>query len=214
MSTPQKPKPAKLIVGLFLNDKVIIRKVTESLAAYCGQPDAVSPWLSFHHTDYYAPEMGQPLFRRLFAFADLIEQDTLSDIKLFANKLEQDFMSGGKRLVNIDPGYLLAERFVLATGKNYTHRIYLRDGIYADLTLIYNKGIFHPLDWTYPDYTEGEMFTFLECVRKKYLWQIKGDHSPHRKERKERPEVITDVNNIEIRSTKSETNSNDQNTKS
>jgi hypothetical protein len=184
MSTPQKPKPAKLIVGLFLNDKVIIKKVTESLAAYCGQPDAVSPWLSFYHTDYYTPEMGQPLFRRLFAFADLIEQDTLSDIKLFTNKLEQDFMSGGNRLVNIDPGYLLAERFVLATGKNYTHRIYLRDGIYADLTLIYNKGRFHPLDWTYPDYAEEGVLAFLGSVRVKYLRQIKCNGLYHRKDAK------------------------------
>ncbi len=184
MSTPQKPKPAKLIVGLFLNDKVIISKVTESLVAYCGQPDAISPWLSFHHTDYYTPEMGQPLFRRLFAFGDLIEQESLSDIKLFTNKLERDFMSRGKRRVNIDPGYLLAERFVLATGKNYTHRIYLRDGIYADLTLIYNKGSFHPLDWTYPDYTDGEMLTFLEGVRGKYLRQIYLTAKTQRTQRK------------------------------
>ncbi len=184
MSTPQKPEPAKLIVGFFLKEKEIIGRVAESLAACFGQPDAISPWLSFHHTDYYTTEMGQPLFRRLFAFDDLTGQDRLADIKLRTNRLEKELMSGGKRRVNIDPGYLLAERFVLATGKNYTHRIYLRDGIYADLTLTYQRGKFRQLDWTYPDYTEGEMLTFLEGVRKKYLCQIQCKDLYHRKDAK------------------------------
>jgi hypothetical protein len=173
MSIPQRPKRAKLIVGLFLKEKEIVKSVAEKLAANFGQPDAVSPWLSFHHTDYYHREMGGPLARRLFAFDDLIAQDRLADIKLLTNRIEDDFMVDGKRRVNIDPGYLLAERFVLATGKNYAHRIYLRDGIYADLTLTYHDGKFCPLDWTYPDYTEEGILTFLKSVREKYLWQMK-----------------------------------------
>jgi hypothetical protein len=173
MSIPQRPNPAKLIVGLFLKERELITGVAESLAAYFGQSDVVSPWLSFHHTDYYDREMGQPLSRRFFSFADLIEQDRLADIKLLTNRIEQDFMVGGNRRVNIDPGYLLAERFVLASGKNYAHRIYLRDGIYADLTLTYHGGKFCPLHWTYPDYTETGVLTFLGSVRKKYLWQIR-----------------------------------------
>lgn len=173
MSIPQRPKPAKLVVGLFLKEREIIKSVAEDLAAYFGQPDGVSPWLSFHHTDYYDREMGRPLSRRLFSFADLIGQDRLADIKLLTNRIEQDFMVGGNRRVNIDPGYLLAERFVLATGKNYAHRIYLRDGIYADLTLTYHGGKFFPLHWTYPDYTEAGILTFLGSVRDKYLWQIR-----------------------------------------
>lgn len=173
MSIPQRPKLAKLIVGVFVKEREIITRVADNLSACFGQPDAISPWLSFHHTDYYSKEMGAPLARRLFAFGALIEQDRLPDIKLLTNSIEKDFMVAGKRRVNIDPGYLLAERFVLATGKNYAHRIYLRDGIYADLTLTYHDGKFCPLQWTYPDYTEEGILILLKSAREKYLWQIK-----------------------------------------
>ena len=130
------------IIIVFLKEKEISKSIADNLTAYFGQPDAISPWLSFHHTEYYRREMGGPLVRRLFAFGNLILQDRLPGIKLLTNRIEKDFMVDGKRRVNIDPGYLLAERFVLATGKNYTHRIYLRDGIYADLTLTYQGGKF------------------------------------------------------------------------
>ncbi|MFV9691147.1 MAG: DUF4416 family protein [Desulfobacteria bacterium] len=173
MSIPQRPKPAKLIVGCIVNQKNIIEKVAEDLCACFGQPDSISPWLSFHHTDYYIPEMGRPLFRRMFAFNDLIGQDSIPAIKLSTNRIENSLAREKRRCVNIDPGYLLAEHFVLATGKNYSHRIYLQHGIYADLTLIFQKGKFHPLDWTYPDYTEEGILVFLESARRKYLWQMR-----------------------------------------
>jgi hypothetical protein len=96
----------------------------------------------------------------------------LADIKCFTNDLEDRSSAEGKRLINVDPGYLLPERFVLATGKNYTHRIYLKAGIYADLTLIYYKGQFRPLEWTYPDYAGEPVIGFLESVRDKYLYQL------------------------------------------
>jgi hypothetical protein len=129
--------------------------------------------LLFDHTDYYEPEMGAPLFRRVMAFCNLIEQDSLADIKLFTNDLEKRLSRQGRRRVNIDPGYLLAERFVLATGKNYTHRVYLRAGIYADLTLIYHEGRFQALDWTYPDYAGEAVIDFLKSVRDRYIYQMR-----------------------------------------
>jgi hypothetical protein len=173
MSKTRKPAPAKLVIGSFTKDKDILGDVARKLSESFGPPDVISRWLPFEHTDYYASEMGSPLFRRLMAFRELIQQDALADIKLFTNDLEGQFSTHGKRLVNIDPGYLLAERFVLATGKNYTHRIYLRERIYADLTLIYHKGRFHPLDWTYPDYAGDAIRAFLETVRERYLYQVK-----------------------------------------
>jgi hypothetical protein len=88
--------------------------------------------------------MGGPLHRRLMVFKSLVEQTELAAIKRMTNELEQKYQRQGQRRVNIDPGYLLAERFVLATGKNFTHRIYIGQGIYADLTLIYQKGDFKP----------------------------------------------------------------------
>ncbi|MBU1181627.1 MAG: DUF4416 family protein, partial [Proteobacteria bacterium] len=74
-----------------------------------------------------------------------------------------------------DPGYMLCERFVLATGKNYTHRIYIGDGIYADLTLIYQKSGFKKLPWTYPDYYNEKMVSYLKAVREKYMVDLKRD---------------------------------------
>jgi hypothetical protein len=135
----------------------------------------VSPWFDFNFTDYYEPEMGGPLYRRMVVFASLIHQRDLADIKLQTNNLEEQFTQKGSRAVNIDPGYLLRERFVLATGKNYTHRIYIGKGIYADLTLIYRKGEFKTLEWTYPDYADNRMLDFLLLARKKYIDDLKRD---------------------------------------
>jgi hypothetical protein len=74
--------------------------------------------------------------------------------------------------LNIDPGLLSAERLVLATGKNYSHRIYLGQGIFGDLTLIYERGSFRPLAWTYPDYRQEEAIWMFNKIRERYLREI------------------------------------------
>jgi hypothetical protein len=120
--------------------------------------------------------MGEPLFRRVMAFGGLINQGALASIKRTTNAIEDTYAIEGKRRVNIDPGYMLAERFVLATGKNFTHRIYIGGGIYADLTLMYQKGAFRALPWTYPDYAGEKMQDFLTLVRDRYLRDMKYGH--------------------------------------
>jgi len=110
--------------------------------------------------------------RRMAAFKPLIDQSSLSAIKLKTNAIEREFSKNQKRSVNIDPGFMLRERFVLATGKNFAHRIYIGDHIYADLTLIFQKGSFQPLPWTYPDYKATNMQSFLYQVRNKYIKDI------------------------------------------
>ena len=80
----------------------------------------------------------------------------------------------GKRKINIDPGYVSLERLILVTGKNYTHRIYLSKGIFADLTLIFNKGSFRPLEWTFKDYASPEIISMLNDVRERYKKQLRG----------------------------------------
>jgi len=169
MSEPSPPKPAKLVIGFFLKEKRLGIRVVKTLTDKYGAVDLVSSWFPFNFTNYYNDEMGTPLFRRLVAFKQLIHQVSLADIKLFTNDLEHEHSIDGKRMVNIDPGYLLHERFVLATGKNFSHRIHIGKGIYADLTLIYTKGGFKPLPWTYPDYASENIMTFLKQVRKKYM---------------------------------------------
>jgi hypothetical protein len=168
LSQPQAPQPAKLVVGIFLNDKQLLDRVVGPLRSAFGAVDMLSPWFDFDYTDYYASEMGKPLYRRMVAFRTLIHQETLAAIKCRTNAIEATLTEGGRRRVNIDPGYLLHERFVLATGKNFTHRIYIGQGIYADLTLMYQKGEFRTLPWTYPDYAAADMQAFLARVRRKY----------------------------------------------
>ena len=127
----------------------------------------------FDHTDYYNTEMGAPLYRRMMAFETLIHQRELAQVKLFTNKIESEYADQGKRVVNIDPGYLLLERFVLATGKNFAHRIYIGKEIYADLTLIFRKGRFESLPWSFPDYAGERVQTFLTHVREKFSHDLK-----------------------------------------
>jgi len=175
VSQPTPPRPAKLVIGLFLQEKDLIRPVVEDLRAILGDLDQASAWFAFDFTSYYAPEMGEPLFRRVITFKGLIGQHTLASVKRQTNAIEANYARSGKRRVNIDPGYMLAERFVLATGKNFTHRIYIGGGIYADLTLIFQKGAFRTLPWTYPDYADKRLQAFLISVRNRYLSEVKND---------------------------------------
>jgi hypothetical protein len=173
MSQPQSPKPAKLIAGFFVKDKALAADIAQDLQERLGPVDMVSAWFPFDFTTYYEKEMGGPLHRRLMVFKPLVEQTELAAIKRMTNELEQKYQRQGQRRVNVDPGYLLAERFVLATGKNFTHRIYIGEGIYADLTLIYQKGDFKTLPWTYPDYADRRLIDFLILVRNKYMLDLK-----------------------------------------
>jgi hypothetical protein len=120
------------------------------------------------------PEMGPHLGRRLVSFLHLADPARLAAWKVFTNRLEMAFSLGERRPANLDPGYLTRERLVLATGKNYSHRLYLNHGIYGDLTLIYGQGGFQALPWSYPDYAQGELPEFLELIRHKYRWQLKA----------------------------------------
>jgi len=158
-----------------MNDKACLETVFPLLEDVCGPVDMISQWLDFDYTDYYYKEMGAPLFRKVFAFKNLIAQDALARIKERTNEIESRFEISGKRVVNIDPGYLVSSRFILATGKEYSHRIYIGHKIYADLTLIYSKKEgFKTLEWTYPDYASQSMLSFLSKIRDKYLLDLKA----------------------------------------
>src|SRR4030042_848311 len=172
-ATPHPPLPVKPVVSLILTREDLAPPVIQRLCDCFGPPDLVGPWWPFNLTDYYHREMGTPLGRILVAFLHLADPGQLAHWKVFTNQVEARFSLGGRRLVNLDPGLVAREKLVLATGKNYTHRLYLDHGIYGDLTLVFAQGKYQPLPWSYPDYARGELPELLERVRRKYLWQLK-----------------------------------------
>ena len=177
MSIPQEPPHAKLITGLLFVDLAVRDHAMEVLFERFGPPDFLTEAQPFVYTTYYDREMGTNIQRQVCSFLQLLPLESLPDIKLFTNQVEAEFSVNGRRRINIDPGFLSEERVILATAKNYTHRIYLRKGIYADLTLLFQKGVYERLPWTYPDYQEPVLIHFFGALRKKLRFQRHGELS-------------------------------------
>ena len=167
------PLKAKLICGLLAADDSFLNKGKKILKDHFGAVDSESDILPFNFTEYYCDEMGENILRQYISFEQLIEQDTIADIKRTANDLEQQFHQDTKRQVNLDPGYVTLDKMVLATTKPATYRIYLGMGIYAQSTLFFKDGTFHPWEWTYPDYKFNKTISFFNVVRNIYKEQLK-----------------------------------------
>ena len=178
VSLPREPKAVKLIMSFLYGDESAFTTAVTAVDGRYGPVDFMSEPLSFDYTDYYEREMGKNLKRRIASFRHLISPDPLPEIKIWTNELEGRFVNRRRgRIVNIDPGYLHSAKFILATGKDYSHRIYLRNGIYGDLTLMVQKGAFISLPWTYPDYASSPLIDLLTLLRKRYLWQLKNERA-------------------------------------
>lgn len=177
MGLPRKPHRVKLIIGMLAKNKKLFDSIEEFFVKKFGQIDYRSSVLLFDHTDYYKKEMGHPLKRRFISFKRLIRPDKLPDIKLITNSLEAKFAKGKsgslKRQMNIDPGYVSDSKLILATVKDYFHRIYLKKGIYAEVTLTWQKGSFRPFEWTYPDYQGVEYIAIFNAIRNSYMKERK-----------------------------------------
>ena len=173
MAKPAKHVPVMLFVGMLSASERLFAEATAALSATCGPTEVVSPVIDFTYTDYYADEMGPSLKRVFCAFRDLIDPADLARIKLLTNALEEEFAaSDARRPINLDPGYLTQAKVVLATAKNYAHRIYLSDGIYAEVTLHWRGGGWGPNPWTYPDYQSEPYGRFLAELRERYLHRL------------------------------------------
>jgi hypothetical protein len=178
------PIPVKLFMGLILAQGFDLKMIKNELISHFGRIDLECPIRPFNHTDYYIKEMGSNLNRCFLSFADPVPPDHLAQIKLLTNRLEiQRGKVAGEticRRVNIDPGILSLSNVILATTKNRAHRIYLSNGIYAEITLIYSKTRgWQPLDWTYPDYRIPSTIDFFCGIREKYYLQIRDQLSLH-----------------------------------
>lgn len=174
MGKAKEPKPAKLFMSLIASEDEILHQGVKDLCMDFGEADFTSERLPFRFTDYYTKEMGEDLFRRFITFKNLISISSLPDVKQATNRFEEKYTNPvGNRRVNIDPGYICLDHVILATTKGCAHRPYLRDGIYADLTLIYRNKSFQPLEWTYPDYRQMEIIGLFNQFREKYVEEIR-----------------------------------------
>ncbi|MFB0566185.1 MAG: DUF4416 family protein [Candidatus Aminicenantaceae bacterium] len=169
--------PVKLICGIIASEQRIFEKAEEYLLNNYGAVDRTSALFKFDFTDYYEKQMGKDLKRKFLSFGNLFPPDKLSEIKLQTNKLEEVIKKEAKapvRVVNLDPGYLTSSALILATAKDFAHRIPLKNGIYAHLELLFSKKGVRTLSWTYPDYKTEEYQKFFIDVRKIYLAQLKS----------------------------------------
>jgi len=123
----------------------------------------------FDFSDYYRAEMGPDLRKMFHAFESPIDPVQIVEIKHRSNEIETGLSVRGRRRVNIDPGYLEAAKLVLASTKNYSHRIYLARGIYGDVQLFWRRGCFQGQPWTYPDYLQPLALDFFTRLRKALL---------------------------------------------
>jgi hypothetical protein len=171
-SDKPKVKPVKLICGVLFNRDFDIQKADDKLITLLGLIDLKSPIFDFVFTDYYSSEMGSDLQKRFYSFERLVMPDMLPAIKNNTIKIEEGFSIDGKRAVNLDPGYIEESKLVLASTKNFSHRIYLRDNIWAEVTMRYAHGKWITHDWTYPDYSQELGLEFLSKVRETYKGQL------------------------------------------
>lgn len=177
MGSIKPPKKVKLFVGLLSADRDLGQRACQLLRKHYGQTDLQSEYWPFGHTDYYLAEMGENLERHFVCFDDLIYPDAIAEIKRQTIEIEARIchdlaLPPQSRPVNLDPGYMSLSKLVLATTKDYSHRIYLRRGIYAEVTLRYHDGGWQAWPWTYPDYASEPCREFFLHMRERLKSQI------------------------------------------
>ena len=165
--------PVKLIVGLTYINSTKLQDILRILEETFSSIEVQSEPFSFSDfTSYYQKEMGDNLKKVFLVFARLINPEELPDIKIMTNELELRLSEGDARQINIDPGYVSEAKLVLATTKNYAHRIYLKKGIFGDVHLSYTNHSFQKQPWTYPDYQQADIIDFFNNIRQKYMHQL------------------------------------------
>jgi hypothetical protein len=165
----QPVSPVLLIIAASSRYAEAIEWATVQCAERYDPVALISAAFEFTETDYYAATMGSDLKKQFLAFERLVDPGVLPDIKIQTNQWEAEYAALGRhpesRPLNLDPGYVTPAKLVLASTKDHAHRIYLRDGIYAELTLSYRKHAWQPMDWTYPDYRRDDYQRFFTRCR-------------------------------------------------
>lgn len=165
MGVPHLFEEPILFIGMLFPEKNVSEDVLPHLKGKFGSIMLESESREWHFSGHYSEEMGAPLFRKFVFFDTIIDPSVLPDAKLFTNEIESLFSFCGKRRINLDPGYITLAKVVLASTKNYSHRIYLGKGIYAELALLYRGRQFHPMPYTYTDYKDPAYLNMFMTVR-------------------------------------------------
>lgn len=176
MADIQPHLPVKLFVGVLTSLPDSVPKAEKQLVELFGDIDLRSDSFPFDATRYYDQTMGAPIYRNFLAFTELIDPSTVAQVKGKTNNIEsmigRDY-TNPQRPINLDPGYLEQSKVVLASTKNFYHRILLSRGIYAEVTLHYKAGQWNSFPWTFPDYKTGRYFPFFSSLRDIYRNQLK-----------------------------------------
>jgi len=155
---PEAPDPVKIFIGALYSDRTLLQEALKKCEEAFSPVDYSSEQFEFTVTDYYESEMGSPLFRQFFSFIDLGNPGKLAAWKVTTNQIEEAIAYNNKRKVNLDIGYMDYHKVVLASAKFNGQKVYLDHGIYADPTLYYRKGQFHPYDWSFPDFKSSDKY--------------------------------------------------------
>jgi hypothetical protein len=180
------PKPVKLFIGMLSKEVSLFEQLKNELQNIFGPTDLESPVWQWEHTGYYSKEIGEKLKRKFIFFKNLINPESIAEIKLRTIEVEGQYLNSplsplskggqrgvGGRKINLDPGYLDSAKVVLVSTKNYSHRIYLGNGIYGEVTLIYSNNTYQPLPYTYPDFQTPEYLEFFKKAREMYKEEIR-----------------------------------------
>jgi len=176
MGRIKEPTPVKLFFGVITGFPNTLPRLRKELTERFGEIDIEEGGIPFTFTEYYQKEMGGGLLRWFLGFERLIDPGELAGIKRFSNELEDAWRERVRdvpRPINLDPGYISASNMVLASTKDYAHRIYLGKGIYAEVEYLFKKEGIGFLPWTYPDYRTKEYQRFFQEARRKYLLKLK-----------------------------------------
>lgn len=177
MGTIGEHLPVKLFCGITYCQNVNLNDIYKELENLFSPIELESNKYTFSQfTDYYSKEMGENLMKLFLVFTDLQMPEDLPDIKKTTNQLEENYLVENMRTVNLDPGYISEAKLVLATTKNYSHRIYLGKGIFGDIHLQFTNGSFQSQSWTYPDYQQPQIRDFFKKIRERYFEQL-GEES-------------------------------------
>jgi hypothetical protein len=178
MAQPSQPPEVLLICGMLSTRGDWLEEATAALQEAFGPVAAASEVIAFEWTGYYDEQMGCPLLRQFVAFDRLARGDALAAAKCLTNDLEARFAAevgptGPPRPVNLDVGYVTGAKLVLASMKDFSHRIYLAHGVFAEVTLLYQGGRWQRLPWTFPDYASGRYDAFLDEARRLHRSRVR-----------------------------------------